>query len=266
MSLYYEESGNIDAPAIVFIHGGGISGWMWERQVAAFQDYHCIVPDLPEHGKSIDEKPITIADSADRIAQLIRNMASSGKAHVVGHSIGAKIIVELLSRHPDVIDHAVIVSALFRPIPFLKLSCNRFSYKLTVMMLKSKRLLGYQVKQFGFPGDDDRKNLARDFELLTPDSLDRIYGELFKHLKLPEHLSDACASSLVIAGTKELKGMRESVKDLVKVLPNAKGILFRGCRHDIPWKENDEFNQTIREWINDENLSSQAIQSMNDLN
>ncbi len=262
MSLYYEESGNKDAPAIIFLHGGGISGWMWKQQVAAFRDYHCIVPDLPEHGKSINEKPFTIIDSADRVAQLIRNHSKGGKAHVVGHSIGAKIIVELLNRHPDVIDHSVIVSALCRPIPFQKLSCNRFTYKLTVMMLKSKRLLKYQVKQFGFADEVDRQNLADDFKLFTTDFLGRLYGELFKHLKLPEHLSDARASSLIIAGAKESKAMRESVKDLEKALPNSKGILLSGYRHDIPMRASDDFNGIIREWINDKSLSSLSVQAV----
>ena len=40
MAIYYVESGNKDAPTIVFIHGGGISGWMWAKQVEYFKDYH----------------------------------------------------------------------------------------------------------------------------------------------------------------------------------------------------------------------------------
>lgn len=259
MSIYFEESGNTDAPAIVFIHGGGISGWMWNKQVAAFQDYHCIVPDLPEHGESIGEKPLTISDSADRIAELIKKHTKNQKAHVVGHSIGAKIIVELLSKYPDVIDHAVIVSALFRPIPLLKTSCNRFTYNLSVRMMKNNRILNYMVKQFGFPDEDDRKNLMEDFRLLTVDSMDSIYGELFSHLKLPEHLSDAYAPTLVMAGEKEPKAMRESANDIAKALPDAKAVLFHDCRHDIPWKASVEFNRTVREWISDEALTSSAL-------
>lgn len=259
MSMYYEESGNKNAPAIVFIHGGGISGWMWKRQIAAFQDYHCIVPDLPEHGKSMDEGPLTISDSADRIAAFIRKQVKVQKAHVVGHSIGAKIIVELLSRHPDVIDHAVIVSALFRPIPFLKLTCNRFSYNLSVKMMKNKKLLDYQVKQFGFPDADDRNHLREDFKRLTTDSLGRIYGELFTHLKLPARLSNAWVPTLVMAGAKEPKAMRLSVNDIAGALPKAKPVLFNDCRHDIPWKATDDFNRAVREWLNDQKPTSQKI-------
>ncbi|WP_207659118.1 hypothetical protein [Anaerobacterium chartisolvens] len=47
-------------------------------------------------------------------------------------------------------------------------------------------------------------------------------------------------------GEKEPKAMKESAKDIAKALPNAKGILFKGLRHDIPWKLSDDFNRTIR--------------------
>ncbi len=221
--------------------------------------YFCIIPDLAEHGKSLHASIFTISDSADEIARLIQTLAPGRKAHVIGHSIGAKIIVELLDRYPLLVDHAVIVSALYRPIPWLEWTFNRFFYRMTVAMLKSKALLQYQVKQFGFPDEEDGRNLEKDFQLLTVDSLDRVYGELYKHLKLPEHLYKAGAPSLVIAGEKEPKAMRESVNDIVKALPNAKGILFGGYRHDIPWKASDMFNQTVREWITDKPLTSNAI-------
>lgn len=73
-------------------------------------------------------------------------------------------------------------------------------------------------------------------------------------------LFKADVQSLVIAGEKEPKAIRESVKDIVQVLPHAKGILLRGSRHDIPWKSSDDFNCIIREWINDKNLTSDNIQ------
>lgn len=51
--LHYQEYGNKSAPTMmVFLHGAGVSGWMWDKQVDYFTDYHCVVPDLPEHGLS----------------------------------------------------------------------------------------------------------------------------------------------------------------------------------------------------------------------
>ena len=106
MSLYISESGPSDAPSLVFLHGGGVSGWMWQPQVQAFADYHCLVPDLPEHGRSLAEKLLTIEDSATRVAQLYRERAHRGKAHVVGISLGAQVIVALLSQAPELVECA----------------------------------------------------------------------------------------------------------------------------------------------------------------
>src|SRR5512140_2746869 len=92
---------------------------MWREQVKAFQaDYHVLVPDLPEQGRNADNGtgPYTTEGAADRIAAFIRSQAHRGKAHVAGLSEGAQVVVALLSRHPDVLDHAVVSSALLRPM------------------------------------------------------------------------------------------------------------------------------------------------------
>ena len=61
MSLFLRESGPVSAPTIVFLHGGGVSGWSWQSQIEAFPDYHLLVPDLPEHGRSLNKAPLLAA-------------------------------------------------------------------------------------------------------------------------------------------------------------------------------------------------------------
>ena len=70
MSLHYKEYGDTNALLLVFIHGGGVSGWMWDRQIDHFTNYHCLVPDLAEHGGSRGDL-FSINESADQIAGLI---------------------------------------------------------------------------------------------------------------------------------------------------------------------------------------------------
>ena len=41
----------------------------------------------------------------------------SKRAHVVGLSEGAQVVVALLSRHPEVVDQRMISSAILRPLP-----------------------------------------------------------------------------------------------------------------------------------------------------
>ncbi|MCM3358342.1 alpha/beta hydrolase [Psychrobacillus sp. MER TA 171] len=57
MALYYKEDGEQNEQIILFLHGGGVGGWMWDEQVQYFKGkYHCIVPDLPGHGREGTEK------------------------------------------------------------------------------------------------------------------------------------------------------------------------------------------------------------------
>ena len=121
MDIFVQEAGPASALPIVFLHGGGGAGWMWQPVVDQLSDYHCLVPDLPEHGKSLGIKPFSIRDSSKRIADLIRSRVPAQKAHLVGLSLGAQVLVELLSYAPEVIDHAIISSANLRPLPGTKL-------------------------------------------------------------------------------------------------------------------------------------------------
>ncbi|TKI86419.1 alpha/beta hydrolase, partial [Bacillus wiedmannii] len=36
MVLQYKEFGDSSSPLMVFIHGGGVSGWMWDKQIKHF--------------------------------------------------------------------------------------------------------------------------------------------------------------------------------------------------------------------------------------
>jgi hypothetical protein len=38
MDLYFKETGKNNDETIIFLHGGGIAGWMWDKQVESFHD------------------------------------------------------------------------------------------------------------------------------------------------------------------------------------------------------------------------------------
>ncbi len=61
--IQYTECGDTSGPLIVFIHGGGVSGWMWKKQLEYFTNYHCLVPDLPGHGNSVNSTTFNIHTS-----------------------------------------------------------------------------------------------------------------------------------------------------------------------------------------------------------
>src|SRR4051794_23351810 len=106
--LYSIESGSPSSPAIVFLHGGGLSGRQWQPQLDRLHNFYCLAPDLPEQGKSIDIRPFDLNDAANRVVQLIRDRVPTQKAHVVGLSLGGAVALTMMQHTPEVIDHVIL--------------------------------------------------------------------------------------------------------------------------------------------------------------
>lgn len=251
MTLYVKQTGPADAPTIIFLHGGGASGWLWEAPTTQLSDYHCLVVDMPEHGQSIDEKPFSIEDTAARIAGIIRSHVRGGKAHVVGLSLGAQTIVKLLSMAPEVVDHAVISGTLVRPLPGAwMLGAVGAMY---MPFRNMEFLVKANMKSLGVP-EKYLEQFREDTRLLTTESFVHITGENMK-FKLPAGLDRVTAPVLVLVGEKEQGIMRQSAHDLLKALPNAQGRIAPKVGHNWPLEAPELFIETVRAWIEDKPLS-----------
>ncbi len=259
MSLFFKETGNKNNKTIVFIHGGGISSWMWRKQLDYFSNYHCITVDLPEHGFSNNAGNISIEESAKLITDIIKNYAKDGKAHVIGHSLGAKVVVSLLGSYPEIIDHAVAASAIYRPMPFQRITHNMPVYKLTVSMMRIDWMMSYTIKQFNFSDEIDKENFKEDIKGYTAEGLYRIYDEVYQNLTLPKELYKVKVPTLVICGEKEIKAMRQSVLDIASALPVSKGIFIKGALHNYPWVMHDAFNNAVDLWLKDADIADDRI-------
>lgn len=106
VTLAVQESGNLDGPTIVFIHGLLGSRLNWEAQVdsPALQRYHMVTYDLRGHGLS--GKP-TDADAyrdggrwADDLAAVIA-ATHARKPVLVGWSLGGVVISNYLAKFGD---------------------------------------------------------------------------------------------------------------------------------------------------------------------
>jgi pimeloyl-ACP methyl ester carboxylesterase len=92
-----------DGPVVVLIHGAGMDGTIWQLQTRylAHRGVRALAVDLPGHGRSDGDALATIEDMADWVARFI-TAAGLNAAHIVGHSMGSFIALELASRHAAV--------------------------------------------------------------------------------------------------------------------------------------------------------------------
>ncbi len=93
-----------DDPAVLLIHGAGMDSTVWSLQTRylAHHDLRAVAIDLPAHGSSDGEPLPSIGDMADWVVRFIA-AAGLGPVHVVGHSMGTFIALELASRHADAV-------------------------------------------------------------------------------------------------------------------------------------------------------------------
>lgn len=254
MELYLQEKGKDKDEIILFLHGKGLAGWMWNKQIDDFNDYHCIVPDLPGHGKSKKIKPFTIKRSADMIIELIQDRCGNKKVHMVGISLGAQIILQVMDINPEVVDKVLISGTVTKstsPTPtFLKL----FDY--FIEAYKPEVDINFFIKaymrMYHIP-----KSLFNEFKdsayLINDDALNEILKEnmLFK---APVTLNVNQTPVLVMTGEKDYKIIKKSASNLLNLLPNSKGRIALDVGHLWNIEKPELFNETLKAWINDFNL------------
>ncbi|KAL3418856.1 hypothetical protein PVAG01_09077 [Phlyctema vagabunda] len=109
VTLHYTEYNRSGKSTVLLIHGACASGLNWDLVVPHLADtYHLLIPDLPGHGQSLNVTPFSTRYSAQLLERLIRTHGHGGKAHVVGHSLGANVGVELMTTYPHVVNAAFV--------------------------------------------------------------------------------------------------------------------------------------------------------------
>ena len=261
--LSVRECGPDNAPTICFLHGGGVSGWMWRPQVLDLQDtYHCLVPDLPEHGLSAAIQPFTIADAARRIAELIHERAHGGCAHVIGLSEGAQVTVQLLSSTPEVVNHAIISSALVHPLPGMRLLGPRtlaLTFNLfAAPFLHADAYVRLNMRYGNAIPDQYFSEVREDTKRMTAASFTHMILEN-QRFHIPTGLDKVKVPALIIVGQHELAIVRQSARDLAATLPASQGYLAsfskRGAEeHGWNLHRPELFNTVTRAWLTDQPL------------
>lgn len=259
-ALYAQSFGPKNAPTIVFLHGGGASGWMWQPVIERLPDFHCLALDLPEQGQSRNIGPFSMALAAEKTAEVICNQAPGGRATVVGLSEGAQVTAQLLASAPERVERAIISSALLRPLPgagaLNSAGLLAWAYRLSVAPFKhSEFWIRLNMKYAAGIPEPFYVQFKKEFQEMTESGFVNLMLAN-QRFRLPGGLEKAAAPALVIAGAKEYSAMKQSARDLAAALPNGKAVELSLGKDGSMTKEHnwaltapDLFAQTVRAWI-----------------
>ena len=115
LRLYYEVHG--DGSPLVLLHGGMLSIELsFASLIPTLSARHAVVGvELQGHGRTADiDRPISPGALAGDVVGLLDHLQIQ-RAHVLGHSMGAAVTLELAISHPRRVRSVVPISASVRP-------------------------------------------------------------------------------------------------------------------------------------------------------
>ncbi|WP_258069674.1 alpha/beta fold hydrolase [Arthrobacter sp. SX1312] len=238
VDVFYRESpARPDAPAMMHVHGFGLSGrYLLPTAERLRDEFHTLVPDLPGFGRSgraVD--PLDVPDLAHAAARFLddRHVTS---ATLVGNSMGCPVICEFAYRYPERLDRAVLVApaggAYNQPLRRAVRQLARDGVREPVGML---RVAAPDYLRFGVP------STVRMFRALTRyPSLDRLLA-----LKVP---------TLVVIGDRDpLMPSPDRVREVASRTDNhVLVVIMKGAAHAINFSNPGELAHVIRQFMADQ--------------
>jgi pimeloyl-ACP methyl ester carboxylesterase len=130
-----------DAPAIVFLHGTRLSRSQWRPQMRRLSArYRCVAVDLPGHGERGDE-PWSIEAARTGVIAAIESEVPSGRAVIVGLSLGGYVAVEVADAAPDRVLGLVLAGCSGEAIGFIALPFRVIAWVLEQLPQRVLQLL-----------------------------------------------------------------------------------------------------------------------------
>jgi pimeloyl-ACP methyl ester carboxylesterase len=255
--LYVHEAGSVTNPAIVFLHGSPLSGRMWLPQLDRLTEFHCLAPDLPEHGQSAGIGPFTMEDTVARLAHLIRNSTPNGRAHIVGLSFGGVVAQAMMVQAPEVVDHVILsgTAARFGKALLAAMKVYLYLNKPVLALLRPDQLSALMMAQFGIPAQY-RSLLGEDMKRVPASALVRFILATYAEIVTPPV---ARTPVLVIAGQKETPVAKVMARRLRETIAGSRGTMVPGGGHVWNLQFPDLFTEVVRAWVTDQPLSGQLL-------
>ena len=248
--LRYELTGH--GPPLVFVHG--MCGWggVWSGQVARLSDeFTCVTYDRRGHGRSDDGAVShTVELHGDDFAGLVAALGL-GRPVLVGSSGGARIGLDVVLRHPELLVGAVLSEPpVFALAPELASGFMSRVVPAVQPRLETGDLPGAVDSFFEVvcPGlwsaldEDGKAPYRRNAAMLVADLGQPPYSvtqEALEGVRLPV---------MAIAGLDSDPFLRSTPRILAAAIPSAQLLELRHCGHVTYAEQPDAFAKAVREF------------------
>ena len=251
--LHYLQAGTDTGAPVLLIHGSLCDYRYWRWQMPAFADTHrVLVPSLRGCWPDTQPHPQTqyaIRRHAADLAQLLQALDVPGGAHVVGHSRGAQVAVELALQAPHLCRSITLADPGFR---FADEPETPVFYADAVERLRHGDTEG-ALEQFidTVNGADTWRKMVGWFKDMVRDNAATLLSQIHEaNLAVePAAVADLRCPVLLVGGAQSPAKYGTRLDRLQQLLPQARRTRIALAAHGMNLANPRAFNRAVLEFI-----------------
>lgn len=236
--MKFHEFGDPRHPTVMLIHGAGNAWWSFLRQARALENrFRVILPTLDGHAEECEEEYRSTETEADKLLEYIDARCDGRLFLLGGVSLGGQIVMELLSRRPDVAQRAIVDGALCIPQPFMAKACSACATLFWPLMfsrpacrLQMWALRTFFPEEMRFPPELETRYIE-DTPRLSRAALRTVYRTYMGSYQLKDSIGASSAAIEFWYGDGEMHCVKESARLLASTAPRCRIREAQGCSH-----------------------------------
>lgn len=226
--MQYREYGAEHAQTVLLLHGGGLSWWNHRAEAELLQaEYRVILPVLDGHAES-DRPFTTIEDNAAEIVSFIDERLNGEVLLIGGLSLGAQILLEILSQRGDICRHALVESAAVIPSR-LTHALIAPAFGCSYGLIRNRAFARMQFASLRLRGDLFEDYYRDTCRIGKADMIAFMKANTAYSLK--ESLSKTSAEVHVFYGERENRQVRRSAELIGRAIPGCRTTALPGLYH-----------------------------------
>jgi len=226
--MQFVEYGHENKEVIIFLHGGGLSWWNYKEVAEQLQKkYRVILPILNGHAGS-DKDFFSIEDNAKDVVTFIEECFEGHVMAIGGLSLGAQVLVDILSQRNDICRYAIIESALVIPMK-LTGKLIRPALGISYGLIKQKWFSKWQFKSLRIKSELYNNYYEDTCKIKRENMISFLQANSDYEMK--DTLKDTLANTCILVGGREQRKMILSARKLYQEIKNSEMHILKGLYH-----------------------------------
>lgn len=240
-------------PPVVLLHGALSDGRVWEDQLEHLSDEFTVVAwDAPGCGQSSDPpETFRLPQYAECVARFVSAL-DLGRPHILGHSFGAGLALELYGRHPDMARSVVLVGGYAGWAG--SLPADEVQMRLQLALETADRL-PLEFEPSSIPGlfsevmpADKSERLAAIMSDVRPVAT-RVMALAFAEADLRPVLPRITVPTLLLYGDADERSPLTVAEALHAAISTSTLVVLPGLGHECYLEAPDRFNAEVRRFL-----------------